>query len=134
MFVAAIGHDLQLTTWSTAQLPLGLHLWPFWILIGIAITLAVGLRDRLAIAAWAAVVILALGDWMFAATGWAQFGYRYGLDFMPFLWLLAVMAVPRARWYHLLLIGLAVLVNLWGVLWVFKFGPIQLFGWQWTGW
>jgi hypothetical protein len=134
MFIAAIGQDLQLTTWSIAQLPLGLHLWPFWILIGLAIALAVGLRDRLAIAAWAAIVILALGDWMFAATGWAQFGYRYGLDFMPFLWLLAVMAVTRARWYHLVLIGLAVVVNLWGVLWVFKFAPIQLLGWQWTGW
>ena len=134
MLIAAFGHDLHLTTWSTAQLPFGLHLMPFWILIALAITLAVGLRDRLAVACWAAIVPLALGDWLFAATGWAQFGYRYALDFMPFLWLLAAMAVPRARWFHVVLIAAAVVVNLWGVLWVFKFGPMQLFGWTWTGW
>ena len=134
ILLAALFQDLQMSTWSTAQLPFGLHLMPFWILIAAAITLAVGLRDRLAIAAWAAIVPLALGDWLFAATGWAQFGYRYGLDFMPFLWLLAAMAIPRVRWFHAVLIGTAVLVNLWGVLWVFKFAPMHLFGWTWTGW
>ncbi|MEP7378198.1 MAG: hypothetical protein ABI725_01405 [Chloroflexota bacterium] len=134
MLIAAVGHGLQLTDWSTASLPFALHLLPFWLLIGLAIALALGLRDRLAIAAWAAVVIIALGDWMFAATGWAQFGYRYGLDFIPFLWLLAVKAVPRVRWHHMLLIGMSVVMNLWGVLWVFKFAPAQFFGWTWTGW
>jgi hypothetical protein len=133
MLVAALGQQLRMTTWSTADLPFGLHLLPFWLLIAVAITLAVGLRDRLAIACWAAIVALALGDWMFAASGWAQFGYRYALDFMPFLWLLAVMAVPRLRPYHVVLIGAAVLVNLWGVLWIFKFAPAQLFGWTWIG-
>jgi uncharacterized membrane protein len=134
MLVADLGHDLHLTTWTTAELPFALHLLPFWILIALAITLAVGLRDRLAIAAWAAIVPLALADWLFAATGWAQFGYRYGLDFMPFLWLLATMAVPRVRWFHSVLIGAAVLINLWGVLWIFKFAPAHQFGWTWTGW
>ena len=134
MVVAALGNHLGLFTWSTADIRFGLHLAPFWVLIALAITLAVGLRDRLAIACWAAIVPIVLSDWMFAATGWAQFGYRYALDFMPFLWLLAVMAVPRLRGYHALLIGAAVLVNLWGVLWIFKFAPMQLFGWTWVGW
>ena len=134
ILVASFGQQTHLTTWSTANLPLGLQLLPFWVLIAAAITLAVGLRDRLAIACWAAIVPLVLGDWLFAATGWAQFGYRYALDFMPFLWLLAAMAVPRVRWFHVVLIGAAVLVNLWGVLWILKFAQIQLFGWTWVGW
>jgi hypothetical protein len=134
IFLAAIGQQLGLSTWTTADLPFALHLLPFWLLIAVAISLAVGLRDRLAIACWAAIVALSLADWLFAATGWAQFGYRYALDFMPFLWLLAVMAVPRVRRWHLALIGASVLVNLWGVLWIFKFAPAQLFGWTWVGW
>lgn len=133
MLIAAFGQQMGLTTWSTADLPFGLQLLPFWVLIALAITMAVGLRDRLAIACWAAIVPVALGDWLFAASGWAQFGYRYALDFMPFLWLLAAMAVPRVRWFHVVLIGAAVLVNLWGVLWIFKFAQMQLFGWTWIG-
>lgn len=133
MIIAALGRGLNLTSWTTADLPLGLHLLPFWVLIAVAITLSVGMRDRLAIACWAAIVALALGDWLFAASGWAQFGYRYALDFMPFLWLLAAMAVQRVRRFHVVLIGAAVLVNLWGVLWIFKFAQVQLFGWIWIG-
>ena len=45
MLIADIGHDLQLTTWSTSQLPFGLHLLPFWILIAVAITLAACIRS-----------------------------------------------------------------------------------------
>ena len=51
----------------------------------------------------------------------------------PSAWLLAAMAVPRLRWFHAVLIGAAVLVNLWGVLWIFKFAQAQLFGWTWIG-
>jgi hypothetical protein len=133
MLIASFGQQMGLTTWSTASLPLGLHLLPFWVLIAAAITMAVGLRDRLAIACWAAIVPLVLADWLFAATGWAQFGYRYALDFMPFVWLLAAMAVPRLRWFHVVLISAAVLVNLWGVLWIQKFAQMHLFGWTWIG-
>ena len=134
MLFASFGQRLGIISWSTSDLPFGLHLLPFWVLIGLAIALAVGLRDRIAVAAWVAIVAIAVADWLFAATGWAQFGYRYGLDFMPFLWLLAVMAVPRIKRWHVALIGAAVLVNLWGILWVVKFGPAQLFGWTWVGW
>jgi hypothetical protein len=125
------------TGWGFAKfgpssLPLGLDLWPFWLLVGAAITLAIGARDRLVLACWAAIVALVIANWMFAATGWAQFGYRYGLDFMPFLWFLVVLAVRRVKWHHVVLIGLAVLINLWGVLWIFKFSAVQLFGWTWV--
>lgn len=132
LLASAIWLGLGWADLSPADVPLGLHLLPFWLVIAAAITLAVGTRDRLVLACWAAIVPIALANWLFAATGWAQFGYRYGLDFMPFLFLLVVIAVRRIRWHHLLLIGAAVLVNLWGILWIFKFAPAELFGWTWV--
>jgi hypothetical protein len=86
------------------------------------------------LACWAAILPIALADFTFAATGWAQFGYRYSLDFLPFVFLLVVLAVPRLRGYHLPLIAASVLVNAWGVLWILKFAPGELFGWTWVGW
>ena len=107
---------------------------PFWLLIGGAIAGAVYARDRLVLAAWAGILAIALLDFMFAATGWAQFGYRYSLDFMPLLLLLVFVAVgQKIRWHHALLIGIGVLVNLWGVLWIFQFSRADLFGWTWIG-
>jgi hypothetical protein len=130
--IGSIFRQLKLSEALPASLPLGLELAPFWLLIALAVTLAIGFRDRLVIAAWAAIIAITLFDWMFAATGWSQFGYRYGLDFMPFLWLLVVKAVPRLRWYHVALIVASILVNLWGVLWIFQFAPRSLFGWTWV--
>jgi hypothetical protein len=132
LIAGAFSSGLGLAKFGPESLPLGLDLMPFWLLVAAAITLAIGTRDRLVVACWAAIVALVIINWMFAATGWAQFGYRYGLDFMPFLWFLVVLAVRRVRWHHAVLIGLAVLINLWGVLWIFKFAPMQLFGWTWV--
>jgi hypothetical protein len=88
------------------------------------------------LACWAAILAIGLSDWTFAATGYAQFGYRYALDFMPFLFLLVVAAVgQKLQWHHVVLIGAAILVNLWGALWIFQFshmGPNGLFGWTWV--
>lgn len=125
---------LNLTDTRVDSLPFGVQLLPFWLVIGAAIVYSIARRDRLVIAAWAAIIPLTLVNWMFTGTGWAQFGYRFALDFIPFLWLLVVIAVPRLRWYHAVLIGASVLVNLWGMLWIYKFGPMQLFGWTWSGW
>jgi hypothetical protein len=134
MLGAALAGGLGLTTWTQADLPFGLHLLPFWLLIAGAITLALHDRHRLVLACWAAILPIALADFTFAATGWAQFGYRYSLDFLPFVFLLVVLAVPRLRGYHLPLIAASVLVNAWGVLWILKFAPGELFGWTWVGW
>ena len=133
--IAAALTDLSLAQLDPAGVPLGIHLWPFWILIGTALALAITSRDRLVLACWAAIIPLVTINWVFAATGWAQFGYRYGLDFMPFLFMLVVLAVRRVRWYHAALIGAAVLINLWGVLWIQKFQhvpPSGLFDWTWV--
>jgi hypothetical protein len=60
-------------------------------------------------------------DLMHFSQGWVQYGYRFSLDFAPFL--LPVMALGldglEGRWRRLgyVLIGLSVIMQLWGILW-----------------
>ena len=115
------------------------HLLPFWALIAIAVAGGAitawrsGFKDRLVIACWAAIIPIALNNFLFAATGWAQFGYRYGLDFYPFLFLLVVKVVGnQLRWYHMALIVVSIVINLWGVLWIYQFDPAHLNDWTWV--
>ncbi len=115
------------------ELPMGLEYAPFWVMTAAAAGAAIFYRDRLSVACWAAIIPTAFYIFNFAATGWAQFGYRYGLDFTPFLWLLVARQIgDNLKWYHLALIGVAFLVNLMGVLWIDQFAPENTFGWTWV--
>ena len=68
-----------------------------------------------------ASVAIATLDLMHFSQGWVQYGYRFSLDFAPFL--LPVMALgldglegrPRRLGYAL--IGLSVIMQLWGIIW-----------------
>ena len=42
------------------------------------------------------------------------------------------MAEPRAQWFHIRIIALAIAVKLLGVLWYLKVRPAQLVGWTWN--
>lgn len=122
------------TDWSTQQFPYGLNLWPFFGMIALAIFMGFKLRDKLVIACWAAIIPIALTNFTFAATGWAQFGYRYALDFYPFLFLLTMKGMGSdLKWQHKGLILSSVAVNLWAILWIYQFDPSQTFGWHWVG-
>ncbi len=89
---------------------------------------AAGIRNRLALACWLAIIPPALLIFTKSGTGWTQFGYRYALDFYPFLLLLTFKGIPdKLKWYHKLLIVLGILVNLWGVLFINKFELYQLY-------
>jgi hypothetical protein len=117
------------TGWATQDVPLGIHLLPFWILTVVAIAAAIYFRDRLAFACWAAIVPTVFIIFAFAFTGHAQFGYRYGLDFYPFLWLLVARTIgDKIQWHHVVLIALGIVVNLWGLLWIYQFQPEATFG------
>jgi hypothetical protein len=131
----ALVHGFADPTWGDDLYETGIHLLPFAVAIVAALIAALMARDRLVLAAWAAILVIALSNATFAATGYAQFGYRYTLDYMPFMLLLIFVAVGRrVQWYEAALIGAGVLVNLWGVLWIFQFSnvpPHGLFGWTW---
>jgi len=114
--------------------PLSFEYFPFALLV--LLGLYVGLRNRLVLACWAAIIPIALTHFTFGLTeGWPQFGYRFALDYYPFLFLLVFAAIgARIRWHHMSLIALGVIVNLWGVLWVFKFQADGFLGLEWVAW
>jgi hypothetical protein len=76
--------------------------------------------------AWLASMAIMLVDFAHGTTGFAQFGYRFAVDVYPFLFLLTIMGVgKKLSWHHWLLLSLSVLVNLWGVIWINKFGWVE---------
>ena len=85
------------------------------------------IKERLTRFLWLSVLLTFLVVAMHGGTGWAQFGYRFAVDFYPFLFLLVIKGVSRTglRWHHWLLLALSIIVNLWGVLWINKFGWVS---------
>ncbi len=72
----------------------------------------------------AGCVLPALVVLLYFNTGWYQFGYRFALDFLPFLFLLGAMGMPqRPTWSVKLLIVLSILINVWGYIVFTYFRP-----------
>ncbi len=73
-------------------------------------------RPPVAAALWAAVVCAAIPGLLYQNTGWAQFGYRFVLDYLPYL--VALLAVGGSRlgpWFKVAVLwGIA--VNLFGAI------------------
>ena len=79
-------------------------------------------KEAITWACWLAIMAVAFVIFCKGCSGWG-FGYRYAMDFYPFLYILTVKGMgERIKWHHKVLIVLSVLVNLWGVIWVNKFG------------
>jgi len=82
---------------------------------------------RLKVGATASVVIIALFNLSHFSQGWVQWGYRFSLDFMPFLLPLVAIGAAKANGKpRLLAIALVVIgaaINVWGVTWG------QMLGW-----
>ncbi len=111
------------------DLPHGAHYYPFALLVAMSVVAAAKRRNKLVLACWAAIIPTALLIFSYAATGWAQFGYRYAIDYHPFLFLLAVQGMgPELRWHQKTLIALSIAVNLWAVLASYKFQPGEFLG------
>ncbi len=79
------------------------------------------LKDAVTWSAWAAIFAISFVIFTKGLSGWG-FGYRYAVDFYPFLFVLTIRGMGvKLRWYHKLLIVLGVVVNLWGVVAFNKF-------------
>ena len=60
---------------------------------------------------------------MYGNNGQTQFGYRFALDYLPFLLLLTGCGMRgRVTWWAKSLIVLSIVVNAWGVLMLSHFG------------
>lgn len=68
-------------------------------------------------------LLIAIPAILYTATGWVQFGYRYVLDFLPFIFIPMVnglLRLPRKITWALII--LSIFVNAWGVYWAVKLG------------
>ena len=76
---------------------------------------------RMTLGATAAVLVIATLNLAHFSQGWVQWGYRFSLDYMPFLLPLVSVGAARSdgriRWVALVLLGLGTGINLWGVAW-----------------
>jgi hypothetical protein len=81
-----------------------------------------GIRNKLSLACWLGIFPVALLLFLKGGTGWPQFGYRYVMDFLPFLLLLIFKGIGNEiKWDHKMFICLGILWNLWGVIFINKF-------------
>jgi hypothetical protein len=79
-------------------------------------------RDRRSWLLLLAAVLVLIPTLLYYGGGWLQYGYRYFLDSIPFVWaLVAIGVVNRGplRWWARLLIWFGVLIGLGGVYWAY---------------
>lgn len=80
------------------------------------------IKERLVQFLWLSIILISLIIFSHGSTGFAQFGYRFAVDFYPFLILLTIKGVAEkgVKWHHWLLLIFSIIVNFWGVVWINK--------------
>jgi hypothetical protein len=114
--------------------PVGMSLLvtsPAWLLAAASAPL---LRDRRVAGGLLATLVIAVVNLMHFSQGWVQFGYRFSLDFAPFLLIPVALGAERllagrgrgaAAWGGVLVGGLivaSVAVQVWGIAWARTLG------------
>jgi hypothetical protein len=78
------------------------------------------LNDPLVKAAWIGIVCVMVPLWMYYNTGFLQFGYRYILDVIVFLFILLAVSIKKVRWTEMAAILSSVLINFVGMTMMFS--------------
>lgn len=73
-------------------------------------------KSRLRRSLWVAILAVAIPAAFYQNTGWAQFGYRFSMDWAPYLFALLAIDQRRMGWGYRGLILAAVLINLFGAI------------------
>ena len=95
-----------------------MSLW--FVFPAIFITIFAPLRNKLTQASIVAILCILPSALFHGGVGTSQFGYRFALDFMPFMLILIALAIKsKINFWHILLISLSILVNLWGIWFTF---------------
>jgi hypothetical protein len=103
---------------------------PAWLLVLPALGV---LRDRRVAGALLATGAIAIVNLMHFSQGWVQFGYRFSLDFMPFLLVALALGTERflgpreapGRWRMVVaggLVAASVAIQAWGIAWARTLG------------
>lgn len=81
-------------------------------------------REQLVKLSWLSIFLILAVVFTHGTTGFAQFGYRFAVDFYPIFFLLTIKGVVKTglKKHHWILLFFGILVNLWGVLWINKLG------------
>jgi hypothetical protein len=98
---SSLGHSILLTTPA------------------VLIAFAASLRDRLTVVLWSSVILTAIPVFLYyGGGGAATYGYRYAMDFMPFLFALVAIGL-RDRFGNMekVLLGLSMGFVLYGYIW-----------------
>jgi hypothetical protein len=80
-------------------------------------------RDRRSWLLLLAAVLVLIPTLLYYGGGWLQFGYRYFLDSIPFVWAMGALAVAKrgqVPWWGWTLIGWSVLMGLVAVYWAYN--------------
>jgi hypothetical protein len=108
--------------------------------VSIVNTLAKGTGNKLVLACWAAIIPIAFVHFIYPITGWPMVGYRYALDYYPFVLLLVWVGMrDQIKWHQALLITASIVVSAFGVLWINVFDSREVFfepgnGIRWVNW
>ncbi|MFN8392839.1 MAG: hypothetical protein U0136_21275 [Bdellovibrionota bacterium] len=78
-------------------------------------------------ASWLGLLAVLDVDWLYHTTGWVQFGYRYCLDYIVFIFILLAYAVPRIRVLESALMLVSMALALAGMLTMRS----NFYGWSW---
>jgi hypothetical protein len=84
-------------------------------------------HDVLRNASWIAIPLVALPTLFYYSQGWVQFGYRYLMDYLPFLMLLTALGFEdnqsrRSIWIMAALVLVSVAIGFWGRYWGTRLG------------
>ena len=76
---------------------------------------------------WVSIVAISIPLFLHYSQGWVQFGYRFLLDFAPYLLILTAFGFdsyksPGGRRVQFCLVGIAVVAGFWGRYWANQFG------------
>jgi hypothetical protein len=84
-------------------------------------------NDALKLGSWLAIGLVSIPSLLYFSQGWKQFGYRYMLDFMPFLLILTALGFednqsPSSTRIKVLLVAVAIVAGFWGRHWGTELG------------
>lgn len=84
-------------------------------------------KSALVPASWAAIGLISIPIFLHYSQGWVQYGYRFLLDFAPFLLVLTALGVddhgsPAGRGWQVSLLTVSVVAGFWGRYWANQLG------------